>query len=538
MRSERNVVGAQQKTANLSGKRSQSRTTRGVKGTKTTTKSGSSQGADQQHREKIASFVQDLFSQAWLQNLMKEIQAREPKSIEQLAELRKSSASSPALWPLHAIPMPICVDRAEGSRLWDVDGNEYIDFHVGFGTQSLHGHNPEPVVRAVKEVMGRAPGNGYFNSLELKHVQLLKELIPHRERFSFLNSGSDATAAAIRMSRAFTGRKLVVRFEGGLNGQVDMVSYNSHPFYMGHPLMPFPNKDKNGIQLKSYLPGSQTLSKDDMIIVGFNDPMALEIIKKRKDEIACVLTEPIPMSIPYPEKTIPFIRELGEVCRKSNVILVLDEVTSGFRYGPAGVAGHFNLHADLITYGKVLGGLGIPLSAVGGRSDILEMTVTTGMSIMDYGRRMFMATTHAGNSLALAASYASLSLLKEKGSAFYERTRQKISRFREGLAKLDVEPGMSLQLLGYGEFAGGLAFMKDAHVNANHMREFAPNMNPFATGVLTLMLRRKGIYFFSAPWFYSGDAHSQQDFDTLLGHIADSVKEMKRNGFSFTAMPL
>ncbi len=537
MRPERNVADAKRKMPSVSGKRSQNAATRGVKVTKATSKSGVSQGNDQQHREKIASFVQDLFSQAWLQNLMKDLQAREPKSIEQLAELRKWSASSPALWPLHAIAMPVCVERAEGSRLYDVDGNEYIDFHLGFGTQSLHGHNPEPVVKAVKEVMTRSPGNSYFNSLELKHVKLLKELIPHRERFTFLNSGSDATAAAIRISRAFTGRKLVVKFEGGLNGQVDVVSYNSHPFYMGHPLMPFPNKDKNGIQLKSYLPGAQAVSKDDMLIVGFNDPMALEIIKKRKDEIACVITEPIPMSIPYPEKTIPFIRELGETCRKSNVILVLDEVTSGFRYGPSGVAGHFNLHADLITYGKVLGGLGIPLSAVGGRSDILEMTVTTGMSIMDYGRRMFMATTHAGNYLSMAASYASLSMLKDKGSAFYERTQQKVRRFREGLAKLEVEPGISLQLLGYGEFAGGLAFMKDAHVNANHMREFAPNMNPFATAVLTLMLRRKGIYFFSAPWFYSGDAHSQQDYDTLLKHITDSVKEMKRNGFSFTAMP-
>ncbi len=538
MKTDRPVVDARQKSPPMSGKGVQTRTTRNVKISRNNVKAGGSPAADQQHREKIGTFVKDLFSQAWLQDLLKELQQRQPKSIEQLAELRKWSASSPGLWPLHAIPMPICVDRAEGSRLWDVDGNEYIDFHLGFGTQSLHGHNNETVVKAVKEVMGRTPGNSYFNSMELKHVQLLREFIPHRERFTFLNAGSDATAAAIRMSRAFTGRKLVVKFEGGLNGQVDMVSYNSHPFYMGHPLMPFPNKDKNGIQLKSYLPGAQALGKDDMVIVGFNDPAALELIKKRKDEIACVITEPIPMSIPYPEKTIPFVRELGEVCKKSNVILVLDEVTSGFRYGPSGVVGHFNLHADLVTYGKVLGGLGIPLSAVGGRSDILEMTVTTGMSIMDYGRRMFMATTHAGNAMAMAASYASLSLLKEKGSAFYDRTRQKVTRFREGLAKLDVEPGMSLQLLGYGEFAGGLAFMKDGHKDANHMREFAPHMNPFATGVLTLMLRRRGIYFFSAPWFYSGDAHSQQDYDTLLGHITDSVKEMKRNGFDFTASPL
>lgn len=493
---------------------------------------------EQQRREKVAAYFQELFSQAWLQELMKDLQQREPKSIAQLAELRKMSASSPALWPIHAIPMPVCVERAEGSRLWDVDGNEYLDFHMGFGAQSLHGHNPEPVVRAVKDVLSHNPGNGYFTAIELKHAKLLRELVPHRERFTFLNSGSDATVAAIRIARAFTGRKLVVKFEGGLHGQLDMVSYNSHAFYHGHPVIPFPARDENGIQLRSYLPGAQVLRQDDMLVLGFNDPMSLEIIKKRKDEIACVITEPIPMSIPNPEKAIPFVRELGEVCRKSNVLLVMDEVTSGFRYGPSGIVGHYNLHADLVAYGKVLGGLGIPLSAVGGRSDLLEVTVTSGLTVMDYERRMFMATTHAGNYLALTASYASLSLLKEKGSAFYERTRQKVNRFREGLAKLEIEPGISLQLVGLGEFYGFLAFLRDGYKEANHTREFSPLLNPAATSIMTLLLRRRGVYFFSWPALFTGDAHSEQDFDTLLGHITEAVKEMKRNGFKFLASPL
>jgi glutamate-1-semialdehyde 2,1-aminomutase len=486
--------------------------------------------AKERRGEAVSAYVHGIFSQPWMNEVMAELQERQPKSLALMAELRQLEVSATPFWPFISIQMPMCMERAEGSRLWDIDGNEYIDLFMGFGAQSLHGHNPEPVVRFVKDLMGKAVGNCYCAPLELEYMRLLRELVPHREKFMLLNSGSDAISAAIRLARAYSGRQLVVRFEGAINGQHDIMAYNAHPNLHGHPLIPFPPRRGTEIPLHSFNRGNQVLGKKDLLVLNFGDPASLEIIKKRKDEIACVVSEAIPICLPYPDKAIPFVRELGEVCRKSGVILTLDEVTTGFRYGISGVTGHFDLHADLVTYGKVMTGLGIPLSAVAGRSDILEMGGSSGSALHDYGQKTFLATSHAGNHLAIAASYATLSLLKEKGPAFYERTTQKVERLRSRVAQLEVQPGVSLNLVGCGAYVGSLLFQHDQPIE--NIREYVNSYLPIAGMVLAMLLRRKGIHF-NGFMVYLGDAHSEQDLDTLFVKVQEALEEMKRNQFPF-----
>lgn len=488
-------------------------------------------------RAQLSKYFDGLFSQPWLQDLAADLRRRQPKSNAQMEELKKMDVSAPGFWPYFGIMMPVVSEWAKGGRLYDIDGNEYIDLFLGYGTQSLHGHNPEPVVQFMKDLMGKSLGNGYSSGLQVEYLRLLKDLVPHRETWAFQETGSAATSGAIRLARAFSGRRLIVRFEGSINGQYDITSHNSLPLLHGHPLLPFPPKKGAEVQAQSYNRGAQVMGKEDVLILSFNDPRSLDIIKKRKHEIACVITEPIPQFFPIADKALPFIKELGDVCKKAGVILILDEVHSGFRFGPSGATGYANLHADLVCYGKVMTSLGLPLSAFAGRSDLMELVGTSGKAIHDFGNKAFIATTHNSNHLAIAASYASLSLLKQKGQAFYDRTRQKVKRMREKLATLDVAPDMSLYLYGSGEFYGGLVFAKQPPHMANSIREFVQSLNPVGAVLLSLLLRRKGVYTHAMPQFYTGDGHSEQDLDTVFEKVRECVAEMKQNGFNFSSLP-
>jgi glutamate-1-semialdehyde 2,1-aminomutase len=489
-------------------------------------------GVPEERRRALEAYVESVFSRPWMRELAEDLRRRQPKSIARMTELRQHAVSNAAFWPFFSIFLPLCIERAEGGRLYDIDGNAYLDCFLGFGAQSLHGHNPEPVVQFVKDLLGRSVGNAYASPLELEYVKLLKEFMPHRERFAFQNSGSDATSAAIRLARAHSGRRLVVRFEGSINGQYDLMSYNSHAGFHGHPMLPYPTARGPLVPLKSFNRGAQVLGKEDLLILTFNDAASLDIIKKRKAEIACVLTEPIPAAFPFPDRAIAFTRELGEVCRKSGVLLVLDEVHSGFRYGPGGVTGTANLHADLVTYGKVLSGLGMPLSAVAGRSDILELAVSTGKALLDYGQKTLLATTHINNHLSLAASYASLSLLKQKGEGFYTRTRHKAQFLQKAFSGVTVNEQVSLRLPGWGEFIGHLSFLRNGPP-MNSTRDFIQATYPVANVVLALLLRRRGVYFHGVPYFYTGDGHSMEDLEFVVKQVHEAVGEMKQNGFTF-----
>src|SRR5260221_9149596 len=175
----------------------------------------------------IQDLVSDLLTQPWIIDLFTELGKRQATSSELIARLREMDVTSPVFWPFHSPQLPIAVTNAHGARITDADGNTYLDFHLGWGAQALHGHAPEPVVRYVAERLAAGPGNGYFHPVELELATLLKDLLPHCEKLAFFNSGTDATAAAIRIARAHTGRRLVARVEGSLHGIHDLAVHNT-----------------------------------------------------------------------------------------------------------------------------------------------------------------------------------------------------------------------------------------------------------------------------------------------------------------------
>jgi glutamate-1-semialdehyde 2,1-aminomutase len=479
--------------------------------------------------------IADLFSQRWVIDLLTELAERQRGSLALTEQVRPSSAGGHVFMPFHAPQFPLAVVEASGSRLTDIDGNSYIDVHLGFGGQSLFGHNPPEVVEFVRAQLGVVnSGNGYLNPIELKLVEVLRDLVPHNEKFAFLNSGTDATNAAIRLARAHTGRRLVAKFEGCWHGVHDIAAHNTSFLAHGHPrVRPFPEiSPERGVTPEVGFKGAVS---NDILVLPHDTALALALIEKHKDELACVLGEVASQSVPFTEHNVPRILEVAHRCRALGVPFVLDEVLTGFRFGAAGAAARFDIPTDLICYGKVVSGLGVGLSVVAGRAELIDRMQTTGLGLGDIGQKTFVQNTHSGNHLALAASYAALRKLRDEGEPFYDRTRAKVHGLQSRLAEFRAETSIPLRLLGFGEFCGTFGFVaEDSYAD---YREFAGAVNALGSVMLTLQLRRRGVYTFSMPMFYTGDAHSDADIDEVYTAVTESAQEMEKHGFPFVLPP-
>jgi glutamate-1-semialdehyde 2,1-aminomutase len=475
--------------------------------------------------------VAGLLTEAWVVDLFTELTARQRASQDLVDRLRERDVSNHVFWPFHAPQFPLVVTSAGGCRITDLDGNHYLDCHLGFGAQALHGHSPAPVVEFVRERMGTSPGNGYFHPIELEFVELLHDLLPHCEQFAFLNSGTDATQAAIRLARAHTGRRLVAKFEGALHGVHDLAAHNTAFWYHGQPATPFPPIGPDGIAPDPALAGVPVAAHDELLILPQDAAAALALIERHRDRLACVIAEPVSSAFPYEEVCVPIVAQVARACRRFNVPFILDEVLTGFRYGIGGAARHFDIAADLYCYGKVISGLGLPLSAVGGRADLLEVMQTSGVALTDVGVKTCVQTSHAGNYLALCAGYASLRLLADEGEPYYTRTRANVAWLRSELASFRDRHGIPLRLLGFGDFIGSFAFV--AEDSYPGYREFAAAVNPIGLVLLTLMLRQRGVFTLSLPMLFTGGAHDRGDLAEVLAAVTDAALALQRHRFPF-----
>jgi glutamate-1-semialdehyde 2,1-aminomutase len=477
-----------------------------------------------------SELIADLFSQQWVIDLCTELAERQRGSVALSDQVRGQSVANHAFLPFHAPQFPLAVVKAAGGRIVDIDGNSYLDLHLGFGGQSLFGHNPPQVVEFVRSQLGTDnTGNGHLNPIELKLVEVLRDLVPHNEKFAFLNSGTDATNAAIRLARAHTGRRLVAKFEGCWHGVHDLAAYNTAFLAHGYPrVQPFPEIGPDGIPPA---PAFRGVAAADVLVLPHHAATAIELIDRYRDELACVIADPACQSYPFTEHTIPEVSEVAHRCRDIGVPFVLDEVLTGFRFGTEGAAGRYGIPTDLICYGKVTAGLGISLSVLAGRAELLDRMQTSGLGTNDIGQKTFVQNTHSGNHLALAASYASLDLLRAAGEPFYARVQAKVSKLQSGLTTFRSHTGIPLRLLGFGEFCGTFGFVPEE--SYRDYREFAGAVNALGSFMLTMLLRRRGVYTLSMPMFYTGDAHDESDMDELLAAVTDSALELDKHGFPF-----
>jgi len=304
---------------------------------------------------------------------------------------------------------PFFVERAKGSHIWDVDGNELIDY-VGTWGPAILGHAPEVVLTAIRETAAHGVSFGIPNPLEVEMARLICEWVPSIQKVRMVNSGTEATMSALRLARGFTGRDKVVKFEGCYHGHVDslLVRAGSGALTHGEP-------DSAGVP---------RAFADLTITLPFNDPDALRAIFNREDhDIAAVILEPIPANAGLYFPQPGFLEELRRLCTEHGALLIFDEVMTGFRVARGGAQELYGITPDLTALGKVIGG-GLPVGAFGGRADIMDRLSPDGP--------VYQAGTLSGNPLAMAAGLAQLrelervngwARLEQLGAAFEDAVR-------------------------------------------------------------------------------------------------------------------
>ncbi len=312
---------------------------------------------------------------------------------------------------------PYFVDRGAGSRIWDADGNAYIDYVLSWGPLIL-GHAHPRVVEALREAAGRGTSYGAPTAAETELAELVQDAFPSMELLRFVNSGTEATMSAIRVARGFTGRNLIVKFEGCYHGHADglLVKAGSGGATLGIP-------DSAGVP-EDYARNTITLP--------YNDPRALEELFLREGKnIAAVILEPVGgnMGLVLPDDS--FIEMVRRATKGSNALLIFDEVMTGFRVGHGGAQKLFGIQPDLTTLGKVIGG-GMPVGAYGGRREVMEVVAPLGP--------VYQAGTLSGNPLAMAAGIETLRVVKEEGLPEALEARGK--QLEEGMADAAREAGV------------------------------------------------------------------------------------------------
>jgi glutamate-1-semialdehyde 2,1-aminomutase len=294
-------------------------------------------------------------------------------------------------------PGPIVLERGHGSRVWDADGNEYIDFMMSFGAL-IQGHAHPVLVKTVSDAMATGSHFAAATSAEVEAAERFRRMVPSAEVVRFTNTGSEATMLALRLARAHTGRRKFLKFEGHYHGWYDSFLLNAHshpPEQLGTVENPARIPDSEGIPLSTF---------DDVVLAPWNDVTALEhILRQYGHELAAVITEPIMANMGCILPREGYLRRLRELTREYGALLILDEVVTGFRYAPGGCQEYYGVQTDISTFGKALGA-GFAVGAVAGPRSILERMAWSENMVLHYG-------TFNGHRLTMKVVAANLDLL-------------------------------------------------------------------------------------------------------------------------------
>jgi amino acid adenylation domain-containing protein len=396
---------------------------------------------------------------------------------------------------------PIFTTRSDGSKVWDVDGNEYVDFVMGFGA-SIFGHRPPFVVEAVKKQLDLGFEIGPIQPIAGEVAELVREFTG-MQRVAFTNTGSEAVLAATRVARTVTGRDKIAVFAGAYHGIFDEVLFR-------------PLTVNGETRTAASAPGVPASAVSQVIVLDYGNPQSLDILRARGSEIAAVLVEPV-QSRRLDLQPREFLHELRKVTKETGSALVFDEVVTGFRVEPGGAQAYFGVRADLATYGKVIGG-GISIGAVTG--DPKYMDALDGGQ-WNYGDTSFpqvgvtfFAGTFVRHPLALAAAKAVLLHLKEMGPDLQKHLTARTARLADQLRAIIDE------------------FQAPYHISqfSSLMQLTFPSEQKYAA-LLHYMLRQRGIHIWDNRAFVLTTAHSEADLTKLLTAFRESLKAMVDAGF-------
>jgi glutamate-1-semialdehyde 2,1-aminomutase len=384
---------------------------------------------------------------------------------------------------------PVFIDRGEGSRIFDVDGKSYIDYVCSWGPLIL-GHANPTIVAALNKTIASGTSFGAPTRAEIELAELVCEMVPSVEMVRMVNSGTEATMSAVRLARGHTGRTKVMKFEGCWHGHADsfLIQAGSSALTTGAPDSP----------------GVTEGTASDTVTAPFNDLETVQkVVQENKDDLAALIVEPIAGNMGVIPPAPGFLEGLRQLTSDLGIILIFDEVISGFRVAPGGAQELYEVTPDMTTLGKIIGG-GLPVGAFGGKKEIMS-------DISPLGKKVSQAGTLSGNPLAMTAGVEMLKAVNASG--FYDRMEEKAARLEKGWLQNISDKGLSYSINRVGSMM--TMFCSDEPV-ANF--EAACNADQEAFSRYFWGMLDEGVYI--APSQFEGafvsDAHSNDDIDQTI----------------------
>lgn len=394
---------------------------------------------------------------------------------------------------------PIFVKEAKGAYLYDEDGNRLIDYINSWGPMIL-GHAYEPVVNAVVEKAKKGTSFGMPTELETQIAKLAVSMVPNIDKIRFVNSGTEACMSAIRLARGYTKRDKIIKFSGCYHGHSD-----SFLIAAGSGLSTFgvPNS-----------PGVTEGTAKDTLLAAYNDIDNVKaLFKANENQIAAIIIEPVAGNMGCIPPVKGFLEALRDVCTANGALLIFDEVMTGFRLAKGGAQQLFDIQADIVCFGKVIGG-GLPVGAFAAREEIMNYLAPLGP--------VYQAGTLSGNPLAMAAGYEMLKVLNEDETIF-SRLEEKTAYLENGIRRVLKEANVMFTINRVGS-------MISVHFDANPVYDFntAKNGDNETFKLFFHGLLKRGVYIAPSSyetWFIT-DALSYEDLDFTINAIADTAKEL------------
>ena len=393
---------------------------------------------------------------------------------------------------------PFFVNKARGCRIWDVDGNEYVDY-VGTWGPAIHGHAHPRIVQTVQETAVYGTSFGIPNPLEVKMAEMIRRLVPSVEKVRMCNSGTEATMSAIRLARGFTGREKIIKFEGCYHGHADslLVKAGSGALTFGYP-------DSAGV------PAAFT---QHTLLAPYNDLDAVKVLfAANPGAIAGIIVEPVPGNSGVFAPLPGFLEGLREVTEANGALLIFDEVMTGFRVAKGGAQERFGIKPDLSCFGKIIGG-GLPVGAFGGRAEIMDYLAPLGP--------VYQAGTLSGNPLAMAAGIASLELLLENDC--YTRLEQLGQQLESGMQDAAKSAGIPIRFNRVGAMFCAYFTDQPVHNLADAMKSDRERFARYFRGML-----EQGV-FLAPSQFEAGflsTAHTEADIEATIQAARTVLKKI------------
>ncbi|MGD8238792.1 MAG: glutamate-1-semialdehyde 2,1-aminomutase [Armatimonadota bacterium] len=390
--------------------------------------------------------------------------------------------------------VPVFIDRAQGSRYWDVDGNEYIDYVCSWGPL-IHGHAADLVIDAVAEAAAGGTSFGAPTAREIEMAELVVEACPSVDMVRMVNSGTEAVMSAIRAARGYTGRDKVVKFIGCWHGHADGLLVKA-----GSTGMTFGIPDSAGV------PAGYA---ESTVLARFNSLQDVEATAgEAGEQIAAIVVEPVAGNMGVIPPAEGFLQGLRRIADAHDIVLILDEVITGFRVAYGGAQELYGVRPDMTTFGKIVGG-GLPVGAYGGRRDIMECVAPLGDVVQ--------AGTLAGNPIAMAAGIATIRALQEDGT--YERLEERSAALADGLSKAADEAGVTVTLNRVGSMMSPF-FCAGPVTDADGAA--ASDGEQYATFFHAMLDRGVALAPSKAEAAFVSTAHTDEDIDLTIEAARDS----------------